>query len=146
LNRLAGGRFFPGIHHHALFTVEESVDRFSVSLRSRDGRSNVAVRGHLTGCWPRSSIFTSTEEASNFFRAGSLGYSGTGSLDRFDGMELRCRDWHVEPLNIDELHSSVFEDEKRFPKGSIEFDCALLMRNIEHEWHGVPELCCGPAA
>jgi hypothetical protein len=32
-----------------------------------------------------------------------------------------------------------------FPKGSIEFDCALLMRGIEHEWHGVPDLCCADA-
>jgi hypothetical protein len=23
----------------------------------------------------------------------------------------------------------------RFPRGSVEFDSALLMRRIEHEWH-----------
>jgi hypothetical protein len=26
-------------------------------------------------------------------------------------------------------------------KGSIEFDCALLMRGIDHEWHGKADLC-----
>jgi hypothetical protein len=23
-----------------------------------------------------------------------------------------------------------------FPAGSVELDCALLMRGIDHEWHG----------
>ena len=35
----------------------------------------------------------------------------------------------------------AFEDSKLFPAGTVEFDCALLMRNIEHEWHGRPTLC-----
>jgi hypothetical protein len=38
--------------------------------------------------------------------------------------------------------SSFFEDSALFPKGSIEFDCALLMCGIEHEWHGRSDLCC----
>ena len=38
--------------------------------------------------------------------------------------------------------SNFFEDELLFPKGSIRFDCALLMRGIEHEWHGKSDLCC----
>jgi hypothetical protein len=27
-------------------------------------------------------------------------------------------------------------DRSIFPEGSIRFDGALLMKNIEHEWHG----------
>jgi hypothetical protein len=60
-------------------------------------------------------------------------------------MELHCRTWHVEPLAVEEVRSSFFEDETLFPKGSIEFDCALLMRGIEHEWHGKSDLCCAVA-
>jgi len=60
-------------------------------------------------------------------------------------MELHCRNWHVEPLAVEEVRSSFFEDETLFPKGSIEFDCALLMRGIEHEWHGQADLCCAVA-
>jgi hypothetical protein len=33
-----------------------------------------------------------------------------------------------------------------FPAGSIEFDSAWLMRDIEHEWHAAGTLCCGEAA
>jgi hypothetical protein len=145
LNALAGGRLFPGIHHHARFDVHEMGDRFAVALRSDDDQTRMAVRGHVTDRLPTTSVFRSPEEASEFFRAGSLGYSATDESTRFHGLELRCRTWHTEPLSVEEVQSSFFEDQDLFPKGSIEFDCALLMRNIEHEWHGHPDLCCAAA-
>jgi Uncharacterized conserved protein (COG2071) len=146
LNVLAGGRLFPGVHHHARFRVEESGDRYSVALRSDDGVTSLAVRGRRTDLLPASSVFRSLKEASVFFQAGSLGYSATDDPCRFQGLELRCLRWHVEPLAVEEVRSSFFEDESLFPNGSVELDCALLMRGIEHEWHGRPDLWCEPAA
>ena len=142
MNSLAGGRLFPGIHHHAKFTVEESVEHFAVALRSDDGVTSMSVRGHLTNKLPASSLFRSIEEASAFFQAGSLGYSATRDPARFQSLELRCHRWQVEPLEVEEVRSSFFEDRSLFPQGSIQFDCALLLRGIEHEWHGKPDLCC----
>jgi hypothetical protein len=142
LNSLAGGRLFPGIHHHARFTVEETKDHFHVALRSDDDVTSMSVRGRRTEKLPASSVFRSLEEASAFFQEGSLGYSATRDPSRYQGLELRCLNWRVEPLEVEEVRSSFFEDEARFPKGTIEFDCALLMRGIEHEWHGKADLCC----
>ncbi len=142
LNSLAGGRLFPGIHHHAAFTVNETADHLAVALRSNDGVTSMSVRGRRADQLPRSSVFGSLEEASAFFQAGSLGYSATPDPSRFQGLELRCHDWRVEPLEIEEVRSSFFENDSLFPMGSIEFDCALLMRGIEHEWHGKSDLCC----
>lgn len=142
LNALAGGRMFPGIHHHAQFTVNETADRFEVALRSDDGATSMSVCGRRTDQLPTCSIFRSLEEASAFFQAGSLGYSGTPNSSCFQGLELRCLNWRVEPLAVEKVGSSFFEDELLFPKGSIAFDCALLMRGIEHEWHGKPDLYC----
>jgi uncharacterized protein YqjF (DUF2071 family) len=142
LNSLVGGRLFPGIHHHARFMVKESADRFEVALQSDDGVTSMSVRARLAETVQASSVFASLEEASAFFQAGSLGYSATPDPSRFQGLELRCRNWQVEPLEVEEVHSSFFEDRSLFPKGSIEFDCALLMRGIEHEWHGKSDLCC----
>jgi hypothetical protein len=142
LNSLAGGRLFPGIHHHATFAVKEWADRFEVAMRSDDGVTSMSVRGRRGERLPVSSVFPSLEEASAFFRAGSLGYSGTPTPSRFQGLELRCLNWQVEPLEVEEVRSSFFEDVCLFPNGSIEFDCALLMRGIEHEWHGKSDLCC----
>jgi hypothetical protein len=141
-NSLAGGRLFPGFHYHARFTVQETADDYHVALRSDDGVTSMSVRGRRTDNLPASSVFSSLEDASDFFQAGSLGYSATPDPSRFQGLELRCRNWRVEPLEVVEVRSSLFEDEALFPHGSIAFDCALLMRGIEHEWHGQDDLCC----
>lgn len=142
LNTLAGGRIFPGIHHHARFTVRETADRYEVALESDDGRTQVAVVGERVSALPRTSVFSSLYEASEFFRGGELGYSTTPNPSAFQGLELRCWRWETEPLAVESVRSSFFEDRTLFPEGSIAFDCALLMRNIEHEWHGRPDLCC----
>ena len=142
LNRWAGGTLFPGIHHHAAFTVKESGHHFSVSLQSDDGDTRVHVSGTITDRLPRSTVFPSVADASKFFEMGSLGYSVTQTNGRFDGLELRCMNWHVKALEIDRIESSYFENESQFPRGSVEFDCALLMRGIYHEWYGRKDLCC----
>jgi hypothetical protein len=142
LNALAGGRLFPGIHHHAKFDVAETADQYSVAVRSDDRLVDVSVRARRSDRLPASSVFQSAAEASAFFEAGSLGYSDASTPARFQGLELRCLNWSAEPLDVAEVRSNVFEDVSLFPKGSIEFDCALLMRGIEHEWHGKDDLCC----
>ncbi len=137
-----GGRLFPGVHHHARFDVDETDDKISISLQSDDRLVQVAVVGHIAAGLPADSIFASLEQASAFFEAGSIGYSATTERGRFDGLELRCRGWRVEALEIESLRSSFFDNANQFPPGTAKLDCALLMRNIRHEWHGEPELCC----
>ncbi|MEK7483998.1 MAG: hypothetical protein AABZ60_06675, partial [Planctomycetota bacterium] len=135
-------RLFPGVHHRAVFTVHETKSSFSVSLKSKDGEVDVAIAGNISEKLPSTSVFSSLEEASAFFEAGSLGYSVTRSPHRFDGMELRCKNWKIQPLAVDSIRSSFFEDKSRFPEGSVKFDCALLMSDINHEWLGREDLCC----
>lgn len=142
LNSFAGGRIFPGVHHHAKFTVAEDDKNYSVNMQSEDGKTQVYVSGSVTTEIPNSSVFDSLESASQFFESGSLGYSDTKTDGKFDGLELKCNNWHVEALAVDEIQSTYFENESQFPAGSVEFDCGLLMRNIDHEWHGRPDLCC----
>ena len=141
LNSLAGGRLFPGVAHHAKFTVRETADEFAVAVRSDDGDTSLSVRCHRAQQLTSTSLFQSMEEASSFFETGSLGYSDCADVRRFQGMELRCRNWLLQPLDVDEVQSSFFDNEQNFPKGSIEFDCAVLMQNIAHEWHCHPDLC-----
>ncbi len=145
LNTFAGGSLFPGIHHHAHFSVDEAATSFAVRMRSDDGHSNIRVEGRVAKDLPESSVFRSLAEASEFFAAGSLGYSATANQGRYDGLELRCYSWQVEPLTIDKIESSYFDDPERFPPGAVDFDCALLMRRIDHEWHGRDDLFCAAA-
>ena len=134
LNALVGGRLFPGIHHHAHFQVEEQDGHYSVILDSDDGKTHVAVQGSIAPELPTNTVFRSLQKASDFFEAGSLGYSDTGQPEEYDGLELRSFHWKVRPLEIERVESSFFEDRNLFPTGSVEFDCALLMQEIEHEW------------
>jgi hypothetical protein len=135
-NTWVGGRLFPGSHHHARFQVSEHDDYYSVAVDSDDGRTHLAVAGHATNELPPDSVFECVQAASEFFRRGSVGYSPTTkTAGRFEGLELRSVNWSVRPLSVEEQESSFFEDHARFPPGSVHFDCALLMKNIEHEWH-----------
>lgn len=146
VNLMTGGRVFPGEHHRARFHIEESATAIDFRMRSDDGEVEVRVRGRFDGELPPTSCFGSLEQASRFFEPGSLGYSATRAAGRLDGLELRTHGWQVEPLEVDEVHSSYFADPDRFPSGSAVFDCALLMRNLAHEWHAADDLYVEPAA
>jgi len=141
LNTLVGGRLFPGVHNHAAFQVEEKNDHYRIALNSDDGQTHLLVDGHVAPDVPRTSVFGSLKTASCFFERGALGYSATTKPGQFDGLELHSFNWKVQPLAVDKVVSSFFEDVAIFPLGSVEFDCALLMRGIVHEWHGRGRLC-----
>jgi len=140
MNRLTGGKLFPGEYHLAAFEVDCSDEHVRLEMESSDGQVAVRVRARPAPSLPPTSSFASVDEASAFFEPGSLGYSATSDPRRLDGMELKTKTWKVEPLAVDEVYSSYFSDAIRFPKGTVDFDCALLMRNIAHEWHGAEDL------
>jgi hypothetical protein len=140
LNRVAGGRVFPGEHHPARFSVLDNGGHINFSMQSNDGLVAVRVIGDDADSLPASSCFSSLVEASAFFEGGSLGYSTTRDGDRLDGLLLRTVDWRIRALSVTEVHSSYFADRQRFPLGSIEFDHALVMRDILHEWHKAEDL------
>lgn len=140
VNRLVGGRLFPGEHQPAEFRVSDDGTAINLAMRSQDGNVAVTVRARASENLPGTSRFASLAEASAFFEGGSLGYSETASGERLDGLALVTDHWWVEPLAVEQVESSYFADTARFPEGSVEFDCALLMRNIEHEWETAPSL------
>jgi len=140
LKHLSGGRLFPGEHNRAYLKVQSLSDHITFQMKSRDGEVSLELRARTTPRLPACSQFSSLAEASGFFEPGSLGYSVTGNETRLDGVRLQTKTWTVQPLDVESVHSSFFADENRFPRGSVNFDCALLMRNIEHEWLSAPDL------
>ncbi|HEU0184496.1 MAG TPA: DUF2071 domain-containing protein [Blastocatellia bacterium] len=140
LNSLLGGRVFPGEHHKADFKVNDNHGRITFSMKSVDGDVAVNLVGKISEELPQTSVFRSLSEASSFFETGSLGYSVTADVNRLDGLRLHTKEWRVEPLAVEQVYSSYFEDEAKFPRGSAEFDHALIMRNIAHEWHTASDL------
>jgi len=140
INHLAGGRLFAGEHQRAAFEVTDTPERVTLDMRSADGAVQVHVAGRPAAALPPTSIFPSLESASAFFEPGSVGFSATASGRRLDQVVLTTHGWTVAPLAIDHAESSWFADVSRFPAGSITFDCALIMRNVDHEWHDRPNL------
>ena len=49
LNRMVGGRIFPGVHHAARFEVRETATRISLEMQSEDGKEFVRVSARVDG-------------------------------------------------------------------------------------------------
>ena len=139
-NALVGGRVFPGVHHHSQFHVEESADRWRIDVIDERKAELLSVCACESNRIEPGSIFATIHDASEFFRCGSMGYSVRREPGAFDGLELHAFQWEIRPLKIEWAGSSFFFDERRFPKGSVVYDSAFLMRGIEHEWHHLPVL------
>lgn len=137
MNAIAGGKVFPGVHHLADFTVKEKEAKYEVAFVSED-RTSLAIKATETKIWNEKSIFENLQEVSDFFENGAVGYSPNGSC--YDGLELKAYHWSVSLLDVSYVNSSFFNDTTIFPKGSVTFDNALLMKNIEHEWIGLKRL------
>jgi hypothetical protein len=144
LNSLAGGRIFPGVHHHSDFSIHDSDGRISLRVKSSGMNSRlVEIEAEESECFPESSVFESLEESSRFFEAGCIGYSSRPDSCILDGLLLKVPEWRVISLEVKRVHSSFFDDQSIFPIGQIEFDHALLMRDIQHEWHSEPAMTMG---
>src|SRR5206468_4107047 len=82
------------------------------------------------------SVFKSLAEASEFFRGGGCGWSPSNNC-ALEGVELHTEKWEMHALAVERAESSFFGDRRRFPRGSVELDSALLMRGIAHEWRSL---------
>lgn len=130
-NTIVGGRIFPGKHYFAKFNTKEENGKYQIAFKSSDN-TEICIDANTTSSFNTNSIFGNLKNASDFFEMGDVGYSP--NKNKFDGLKLKAYKWEVAPLNVSHITSSFFENETIFPKGSVEFDNALLMTNIEHEW------------
>ncbi|MCX2745308.1 DUF2071 domain-containing protein [Mangrovivirga sp. M17] len=139
LNSMAGGTIFPGIHHLADFKVNESNGIYEVSFVSND-KTSISIRAKETNAWNEESVFDNLECVSDFFEKGAVGFSPERDNNSFDGLKLKAINWKVTPLEVEEVKSSFFQNLDIFPEGSVKFDNALLMKDIEHEWIGLDKI------
>ena len=141
LNAIAGGRIFPGVHHLSKFTVSDQNGQISLQVGASDvDVPLVDIQLSETSDFPATSIFGTLQDSSKFFEAGCIGYSSRPDSCTLDGLLLEVSDWSVSPLKVDHVRSAYFDDRAIFPPDSIEFDHALLMRDIPHEWHSEPPM------
>ena len=138
INSIVGGKIFPGEHHLSEFKVKENNNKYEIKFNNEDG-TVLEIYAEAASNYSENSIFKNIEEASKFFEKGAIGYSPNKS-NCYDCLELKTYKWNVEPLNVKYVKSSFFENSEIFPEDSVEFDNALLMKNIEHEWNMKPPI------
>jgi hypothetical protein len=130
-NTMAGGRVFPGRHYQAKFDVNEGNGDYHVAFKSSDG-TVISVDAKIAGRLNPDSVFGDLNTASEFFKAGATGYSPNGN--QYECLVLHTDNWKVQALDVSSVTSSYFENENIFPAGSVKFDNALLMTNVQHDW------------
>ena len=68
INSLAGGRIFPGVHHHSKFTVEDHEGEINMMVsENEESKPLVNVSATETDIFPEDSIFDSLAKSSQFF-------------------------------------------------------------------------------
>ena len=138
--QMLGGRVFPGPHGNAQFDVLDNETRLEMSITTRENKSDVTFSAGVSSEWSKTSAFESFREASDFFRKGDCGFSCSLNGDRLEGIQLQTLSWEMSALHVNSVRCAFFEDQSRFPPGSVTFDCGLLMRGIPHEWHELQEI------
>jgi hypothetical protein len=134
LNSLLGGRVFPGVLNYSEIESSSEDGNYKVTISNKDGLY-LHVDADESGELPSESIFPNIDSVSKFFEKGSVGYSPKRSIDEYEGMQLKTYKWDISPMKVNKVKSTFFQNGETFPAGSVVFDNALLMKNIEHEWH-----------
>jgi len=140
LVQVFGGRLFPGVHHAATFQVEETDNVIRMNVKSLDSETDVNFSADHSRTWQPSSSFASLDDASQFFQQGDCGFSCSLKGDSLEGMQLKTLKWVLEPLAVRLNKIAFYFNASRFPLGSVEFDCGLIMRAVPHEWHEIREV------
>lgn len=121
---LFGGRLFPGVHRKARFRIEETGDRYGVAMTAAG--TDLEADVEVVDEWS-SGVFASMEEASDFYRAGRVGWSLAHDGRTVEPVALTTEAWKVEAGRVHTLRSSFFD---QLPEGSAEFDSVVVMRDL----------------
>jgi hypothetical protein len=138
---LFGGRLFPGVHRRARFTITEAADRFALSMQAR-GATLAADVEVDSDAW-NSALFETPEEASEFYRAGRVGWSRRHDGETLERVALTSTAWAAEGARLHSLRSSFFEE---LPEGSAVVDSVMVMRDIPLKLSAVPPAATGSIA
>jgi hypothetical protein len=137
---LLGGRLFPGVHRTAEFCVRENDARLAMHVHTENQEADVQFRADEKAGWEKTKLFAAFDDAREFFRKGDCGFSCSLQENKLEGMQLETLTWNVAPLAAHDITARFYERLGAARPGSIEYDCALLMRGIPHRWHELTEI------
>jgi len=133
-----GDRLFPGAYGRGDFAVEQRGPDVHFAFAARESSCAVDAAVTAVGEPAASRLFASTDEASQLFRRGAVGYSLRRKGGLLDGIEMRTRAWRIDSARIVDVRSSYFDDVTVFPAGTAVVDSAFVMRDIGADWRAAP--------
>jgi len=135
-----GGLLFPGTFRDAEFQITETNLSLRMAVLTEDGAADVAFRCTFGEEWKWTLLFSRLNDVCSFFQRADCGFNTTLRGDAFEGQQLVQHNWEVAPVAIADLHASYFADEQRFPRGSVGFDSAVILRGVPHYWQALRSL------
>lgn len=124
--------------------VPPPIDRTRIEVRSEEaglvarvvsagGLADVDLVARPTQSWTNSQLFKSATAAHAALASGHVIWTSPedGGLE---GVELHSTGGKLEALELLRLESAWFDDSTRFQAGTVALDCAVLVRDADHEW------------
>ena len=108
---------------------EELVGR----VESGDGSTDIELVASVAP-WSEEALFKSANAAREAIASGHVVWDGEAE-GTLEGVELRSTGGSSQGLQVRRLRSQWFEDPDRFPPGTATLDCAIVVRDADHEWH-----------
>lgn len=128
-----GSRIYPGVYKMAKFATKETGKEHKISVVSKQDPTKIEIEATETTDF-KSDLFSTFEEASNFFKCSSVGFSPDRNGCELEGIKLATSKWEMHPMEVQSMSSNLYDDPNIFPEGTIKFDGALLMKNIGVTW------------
>lgn len=139
----ANSRWSDDSQNWARFHVKEEKrsqqDVYEINCFSKDGTS-LAITANTALRFPQESVLKTLDTASCFFEDESHYISPKYQTSVFNCLSETTLNWKMSPLSVGALQSDFFENKQLFPKGSIYFDHALLMKNVRHFRNQLPDI------
>jgi hypothetical protein len=128
-----GARLVPSPDDCTRIEVRSSDAALTARVESGDGTTDLDLAASLGG-WRSDALFKSANAARASIASGHVVWDGD-EQGELEGVELRSTGGTAQGLEVVRLASTWFDDRARFPLGTAALDCAIVVRDADHEWH-----------
>ena len=128
-----GARLVPSPDDCTRIEVRSSDAALTARVESGDGTTDLDLAASL-GSWRSDALFKSANAARASIASGHVVWDGD-EQGELEGVELRSTGGTAQGLEVVRLASTWFDDRARFPLGAATLDCAIVVRDADHEWH-----------
>lgn len=130
---IPGARLVPSPDDCTRIEVRANEEELVGRVESGDGSTDIELVASVAP-WAEGTLFKSANAAREAIASGHVVWDGEAE-GTLEGVELRSTGGSSQGLQVRRLRSQWFEDPERFPPGTTTLDCAIVVRDADHEWH-----------